>query len=269
MAGAQQQHPAQGPSTLNPSPTQAQASNTQPILTHIDPAHDLERYRTLCSVDSVYYDPAGSCCAVVLKVGFDVPFAQGALFKYALFPTRVPGIKLFHYPDRDEMFKMSERTVNKNLTFTPNVQAGGVGGSFGSLSRQEARTLYGILHLRPQTACHDEIQWQFVNQKGDYFPSSVKLLLLVKGRGSPRFPFELKVLPTLEVHVRMKRWHIWTTRMKPKVCHGWSCQIESDYYPDTARKFALEYEKPQEERKRSQMVGLHGAMVSYLDEFRR
>jgi hypothetical protein len=82
--------------------------------------------------------------------------------EFALFPTRVPGIKLFHYPDRDEMFKMSERTVNKNVTFSPNVQAGGVGGSFGSLSRQEARTLYGILHLRPQTACHDEIQWSVV-----------------------------------------------------------------------------------------------------------
>jgi hypothetical protein len=209
--------------------------------------------------------------------------------EYALFPTRVPDIRLEQFPEGDEVVKMSESTVNEGVTLAPNIQVGVGGGSLGSVSRQEVKTLYGLLHLRPQRpACHDEIRWsvvlrecllyglmeirtlrQFVNQKGDYFPSSVKLLLLVKGRGSPRFPFELKVLPTLEVHVRMKRWHIWTTRMKPKVCHGWSCQIESDYYPDTARKFALEYEKPQEERKRSQMVGLHGAMVSYLDEFRR
>jgi hypothetical protein len=90
----------------------------------------------------------------------------------------------------------------------------------------------------------------------------------VKGGGSPYFSFDLEVLPAFELRVRMKRWHVWTTTLKPRDGGGWSCQIKNDYYPETARMLALEYEKPLEERKSSHAVGLHGAIDSYLQEFK-
>jgi hypothetical protein len=98
----------------------------------------------------------------------------------------------------------------------------------------------------------------------------VKLLLIVKGRGSPRFPFKLEILPTLEVHIQNKWWHKLTTKLQPEVNDGWSCQIENDYNPDTARRFSLEYHRPMVERDALQItVGLHAAMVSYLEAVRR
>ncbi|OJA13088.1 hypothetical protein AZE42_09242 [Rhizopogon vesiculosus] len=259
---------AQGSQSVYPPP---QASDRQPILRHINPVHDLAKYRILCGVDSVYYctDGEHTRAAVVLEVGFSLPFTLGDHFKFALFPTRVPDTRLDRFPEVDELVKMSECNVNDGRTFSPNIQAGGVGISAGSVSRQAVTTLYGFLQLRPQRGAHDEIRWAFINDKSNYFPSTVKLLLVVKGGKSPRFPFKLEILSTLEVHVKNKWWHVWTTKLQPKVDDGWSCQIDNDYCPDIAKSFLLEYRKPREERKVSQMVGLHAAVISYLEELQR
>jgi len=62
-------------------------------------------------------------------------------------------------------------------------------------------------------------------------------------------------------------WHVWSTPLrakKEKGQRGWSCDIEADYCPDIAKNILLEYEKPQEERDTSRMVGLYAAVASYL-----
>ena len=141
--------------------------------------HDLAQYPTLCSVDSVYYYPdANTRAAVVLEVGFFLPFAErGRLStsindlihswsisnvsaEFALVPTRVPDTRLDRFPEVDESVEMSRYTVTDGRTFSPNIQTPVAGGSFGSVSRQTVQTLSGFLHLLPQReGRHDEIRW--------------------------------------------------------------------------------------------------------------
>ena len=142
--------------------------------------HDLSQYQTLCSIDSVYYYPDGehTRAAVVLEVGFFLPFAErGRLSEstndlihswsisdvpaeFALVPTRVPDTRLDRFPEVDESVEMSRYTVTDGRTFAPNIQTAVAGGSFGSMSRQTVQTLSGFLHLLPQRGGrHDEIRW--------------------------------------------------------------------------------------------------------------
>ena len=72
----------------------------------------------------------------------------------------------------------------------------------------------------------------------------------------------------MEVHAKTKWWHILATKLRPGPGDGWSCEIEKDYRPEIAKGFLDEYQKPREERRASQMVGLHAAVISYSEEFR-
>jgi len=91
----------------------------------------------------------------------------------------------------------------------------------------------------------------------------------VEGNGSPRFPFNLEILSTLKVHVQTKSWHRWTTKFQPEDNDGWSFQIQNDYYPEKAKSFLHEHQKPRAERNASQLVGMRAAVISYLEEVRR
>jgi len=88
----------------------------------------------------------------------------------------------------------------------------------------------------------------------------------VEGSGSPSFPFNLEILPTLKVHVRTKSWHCWNTKFQPKDDDGWSFQIQNNYHPEKAKGFLREYQKPRAERNASQLVGMRAAVMSYLEE---
>ena len=99
-----------------------------------------------------------------------------------------------------------------------------------------------------------------------YFPSAVKLLLLVRGDSSPRFPFTLEILPTLEVYTNLqkRKWHVWpsTIKLRPGPGDGWSCKIDDVYYPKRAEGFLSEHQKLPKDRELSQMVGLRAALIS-------
>ncbi|OAX31852.1 hypothetical protein K503DRAFT_805720 [Rhizopogon vinicolor AM-OR11-026] len=251
----------------------ATQSEKPPILKSINPAHHLSQYQTFCNVESVYYNEPCTHAAIVLEVGFTMPFGLGERLKYALFPTRVLDTRLDRFPEEEEVVNMIEYNITNIDTLSPHITAGEVGVDVGSKSHQVLSTLYGILRLLPQRPQHDQIWWQFVNDKSNFFPLSTQLLLVVEGRGSPRFPIILEILPTLKVCAQMKRWHQWTNSfqtLQPKVDHGWSFQIENNYRSEKAKAFLVEYHKSTVERDASQIrVGLHAAMVSYLAEVKR
>ncbi|OJA08023.1 hypothetical protein AZE42_11426 [Rhizopogon vesiculosus] len=248
----------------------ATQSGKPPMLKSINPAHHLSQYRTFCNVESVYYNEPCTHAAIVLEVGFTMPFGLGERLKYALFPTRVLDTRLDRFPEEEEVVNMIEYTTTANNTLSPNVTASGVGISLGSASRQVVSTFYGILRLLPQRPQHDQISWQFVNDKSNYFPLSTQLLLVVEGTGSPHFPIMLEILPTLEVCAQLKSWHRLTKTLRPKVDHGWSFQIENNYRSEKAKAFLVEYQKSMAERDASQIrVGLRAAMVSYLAAVKR
>jgi len=136
------------------------------------------------------------------------------------------------------------------------------------------KELYGLLFLKQWmiTSENDvEIQWKFINKKSDYFPSSVKLLLVASKTGHfTHFPFKFRILPTVEMCVRAKWWHPLTTYLGPKKGHhGWSCDIEANYCSSIAMDVFLECRKPREERKISQMLGLGEAVAPYLEALRK
>ncbi|OAX34690.1 hypothetical protein K503DRAFT_868760 [Rhizopogon vinicolor AM-OR11-026] len=214
-----------------------------PILKPIDPAsHDLSKYRISCHVNSVYYHQKlpGGCdnmyAAVVLELCFDQADAD---LRYAFFPTHALDVSELDGCPHFERIQMSTKQPLILQRFRIIDENGG------------------------------DVWWHFRNNDGNYFPPSVKLLLdaLKVGTSQP-FRFTLQILPTLTVCVQPRSWwHVWSTLLRAKEekgQRGWSCNIEADYCPDIAKNILLEYEKPQEERDTSRMVGLCAAVAPYL-----
>ncbi|OJA12500.1 hypothetical protein AZE42_12108 [Rhizopogon vesiculosus] len=175
--------------------------------------------------------------AVVLELFFDQADAD---LRYAFFPTHALGVSdLDGRPCFDEQIQMSTK-------------------------RPLLLQQFGMVHKDSA-----DVWWHFRNHGGNYFPPSVKLLLVALKLGTSQpFRFTLQILPTLIVRVQPRSWwHVWSTLLRAKKekgqC-GWSCNIETDYCPDIAKNILLEYEKPHEERDTSRMVGLCAAVTSYF-----
>lgn len=54
---------------------------------------------------------------------------------------------------------MEGYNVKDGFTLAPNVQAPGVGVSFGALNRQTDKMVYRCLRLRSQRVVYDEVRW--------------------------------------------------------------------------------------------------------------
>ncbi|OJA12894.1 hypothetical protein AZE42_12237 [Rhizopogon vesiculosus] len=206
-----------------------------PIVKPIDSAsHDLSKYKISCHVHSVYYHqkPLGGCdnmyAAVVLELCFDQADAD---IRYVFFPTHALDVSdLNGRPDYERI----------------------------QMSTKEPLILQRFRIVDENGA---DVWWHFRNHGDNYFPPSVKLLLVALKLGTSQpFQFTLQIPPTLNVRVKPRSWwHVWSTLLqakKEKGQRGWSCNIEVDYCPDIAKNILLEYEKPQEEKDILRMVGV-------------
>lgn len=263
--------------------TSSKPSKTQPILKPLKQDNQtLLKCRLYCNVLSVSYfdgkdakkgkckvDASRQACAVLFEVTFD---SRDRTLQHAMVPTCVvdAAIDVFTFPDPNESIKMSDRTINNTMTFSPTAQTPVGGGSLGTLSHQELKYAPEYLHLEKFIQFRDndvEIRWHFINDRSRYFPSTVRLLVVATKQSALPFPFKLRILPTLKVCLGPTKWLFWSRVFAPaQGHHGWAFSINADHNPGDAKEAFDECQMASKEGKFSQVVGLRPAIYSYFKE---
>jgi hypothetical protein len=106
---------------------------------------------------------------------------------------------------------------------------------------------------------------QFKNEGSRYFPSTIRLLVVVTKQSTSSFAFKLRILQTLKVRLGPTKWRFWSRVFTPAHNHGgWHFSIDKDYNPGDAKEAFDECQMASLEGKFSRKVGLSPALDSYL-----
>jgi len=177
-------------------------------------------------------------------------------------------IDVIAFPDPNESFKMSNRTIEDTMVVAPAVQTLLGGGTLGTYTHKELKDVPVHLHLEKYTEHRDkdvEIQWQFKNDGSRYFPSTIRLLVVVTKQSASSFPFTLRILHTLKLRLGPTKWRFWSRVITPlRNQSGRSWSIDKDHNPGVAKEAFDECQMASLEGKFSQKVGLSSALDSYL-----
>jgi len=263
-------------------------TNIPPIIKSVR-GDRLAKYRFNCNIESVCYMPEGKqsewgleecqrACAVLLRVTFDL---RDATIKDALIPTFVehPINISGSFPDEPEEVKITETTVHCTKKLSPTVTVcNSVGLSVGEISYEEDKKSFALLKLYRRVndshklgdTCGTELEWTFINKQSDYFPPSIKLLILATKIGSspgPRFPFTLHI----KASVKVKRdiFPLWPWLQTKDNYHGGTFDIWPDYCEDRAKKAFFDYRDARQGERKSKVVGLHPAVNGYIEEVQK
>lgn len=124
-------------------------------------------------------DATMHACAILLEVNFKLEdrtlgtYSDTLLFvnlktslpaEYAMIPTCVvdKAIDVITFPDPYESFDLCPRTIENTTVFAPSIQMPLGGGTLGSYTRKESKTVPVALRIEKYTerrAEHIEIQW--------------------------------------------------------------------------------------------------------------